>query len=123
MLLNVYLAECPERAMLKIGGSREPERRVRELVLAVPGEWLLVCWFDNRGGHEAQLHRQLAAFRHPEMAGREWYRDCAEVRAAFEAARQESRARLRARVKETHHDYVVAKEAWRRAREALARAG
>lgn len=89
---RVYLAECVELSMLKIGTSYAPEQRVYGLGIpsSAPdwqrGKWRMLGHFPGDGRLERRIHDALHPFQHPAATGhhREWYRDCPQVRAAFD---------------------------------------
>lgn len=75
----LYLAYCADIPALKIGRSWAPEKRVKQF----DGCWVLHDYHAIGAVTEASLHQSLQSFRHPDLVGREWYIDCAAVRAAF----------------------------------------
>jgi hypothetical protein len=69
--------------LLKIGISRDPERRVEAMRCGSPVALRLVGCFPGTSAEEAQLHDELAPFR---VRG-EWFQDCEEVRDQIDFAR------------------------------------
>lgn len=70
----LYFVRVGER--IKVGWSRSPRSRLRQYP---PGSEVLATQFNLLIAAEEAMHVRLTQWRD---AGREWYRDCPEVRAA-----------------------------------------
>jgi hypothetical protein len=69
---GVYFVKVGEK--IKVGFSYSPTRRLKQYP---PGSEVLAIASNVLPAAEAEMHDRLTQFR---VAGREWYRDCEEVR-------------------------------------------
>ena len=77
---KIYFLECDGR--IKIGFSRNPDSRVRELATGAPAKLTFLGQVDGPISLETALHRHLRNYR---VSG-EWFRDCEQVREAMRLA-------------------------------------
>lgn len=75
-----YFIECDGR--IKIGFSRNPDARVRELSTGAPAKLNFLGRVNGAISLETALHRHLRNYR---VSG-EWFRDCDPVREAMQQA-------------------------------------
>lgn len=78
MQTQVYFAECSGR--IKIGITAHVKARLSQLRTGSAAPVTLIASVKGSASMEQALHKKLKPFR----IDREWYRDCADVRAAIQ---------------------------------------
>lgn len=76
----IYLAEAPQMGWLKIGFSKSPKDRERQLSKALKTPISLLSTKQGSRALEYQTHRKFWAFR---VHGKEWFSDRQEIRDYF----------------------------------------
>ena len=70
---NLYIIQSDLTGMIKIGRSKDPVKRLRQLQTGNPNKLKLIASFDGEGWKEKILHERLEKFR---LEG-EWFSyDC-----------------------------------------------
>ena len=74
IMIDLYVMERTDApGIVKIGSSRDPERRRRELQDCHTFEMKLLAVFPGKGFLEHEVHHSLSHVRVPTGRGREWY--------------------------------------------------
>lgn len=59
----LYFIQSSNNGMIKIGRSKDPERRLNQLQTGSPHKLKLICFFKDDGHKEKFLHETLKKFR------------------------------------------------------------
>lgn len=73
---TIYFILSEETGLVKIGKAKNPEERLKTLVVGCPGSMKLIAVFDSVFGIERALHRKFAKYRR----NGEWFEFSLEVK-------------------------------------------
>lgn len=59
----LYFIQSNNQGMIKIGRSKDPHKRLKQLQTGNPNNLRLICYFENLGDKEKYLHEHLKKFR------------------------------------------------------------
>lgn len=59
----LYIIQSDNTGMIKIGRSKDPLKRLKQLQTGNPNKLKLIAYFDNMGWREKELHEQLSRYR------------------------------------------------------------
>lgn len=72
---HLYFIQSSKTGMIKIGRSKNPEKRLKQLQTGNQNKLRIVATFENIGWREAELHQDLKRWRI--RANGEWFHyDC-----------------------------------------------
>ncbi|WAH36973.1 GIY-YIG nuclease family protein [Alicyclobacillus dauci] len=77
----IYFIQQAETGYIKIGYTKNIERRLKQLQADSPSELVVLATFDATQSHELRIHKN---FGHCRVNG-EWYNDCPEIRALMKS--------------------------------------
>ena len=60
---DLYIIQSDKTGMIKIGRSKDPEKRLKQLQTGNPNKLKLIACFKNEGWREKQIHESLRAYR------------------------------------------------------------
>lgn len=60
---DLYFIQSKKTGMIKIGRSKHPERRLKQLQTGSPNKLKLIAVFENEGWREYELHHYLKQWK------------------------------------------------------------
>jgi hypothetical protein len=71
ILSHLYIIQSDKTGDLKIGRSKNPQQRLKQLQTGAPHKLKLLVIVENKGGLEKQLHRRLSKYKNRKNG--EWF--------------------------------------------------